>query len=259
MDRRTFLYKSAAFLAGSFFGINNFSNALAQGGAQAIPVYKPRIALIIDDIGFSFSIARRFLDLRVPLTFSVLPRLSKSYDLALEIHSKGHEVMLHQPMEPHGTGFDPGPGALYTGDETEKITRVIEDNLSDIPLVIGVNNHMGSRFTECPREIRDTLNVIKTKELFFVDSLTSYRSKAFTVAKDLCMTAACRNVFLDNVPDESAIFSQLRQLENRARTFGSAVGIGHPFPETARAIDTFSRDIKNSDVSLVHITKILTT
>ncbi|MFC1515135.1 divergent polysaccharide deacetylase family protein [Thermodesulfobacteriota bacterium] len=259
MDRRAFLYKSTAFLAGSVLGLNSFASALAQEGTQTNSLHKPRIALIIDDIGFSFSAARRFLDLRVPLTFSVLPRLPKSYELALEIHSTGHEVMLHQPMEPHDTGFDPGPGALYTGDKTERITRVIEDNLSGMPLAIGVNNHMGSRFTECPREIRDTLHTIKAKGLFFVDSLTSYRSKAFTVAKYLHMTAAYRNVFLDNVPDESAIISQLRLLENRARKFGSAVGIGHPFPETVRAIDAFSRDIKHPDVSLVHITKVLAT
>ena len=167
--------------------------------------------------------------------------------------------MLHQPMEPHGTDFDPGPGALYTGDDTERITRIVEDNLSGMPLAIGVNNHMGSRFTECRREISDTLNVIKAKGLFFVDSRTSYRSKAFTVAKSLRMTAAFRHVFLDNITNESGILSQLRHLESRALKFGSAVGIGHPFPETARAIDTFARDIEYSRVSMVHITKTLAT
>lgn len=256
MDRRDFLFKSAAFLAGSLFGFNSFSSVYAQEARKRNLVHPPRIALIIDDIGFSFSIARQFLDISVPLTFSILPRLPDSRNLALEIHANGHEIMLHQPMEPRDASVDPGPGALYTGFAGDKITKIVENNLSSLPPVTGVNNHMGSRFTESQKEISETLSVIKKKGLFFVDSLTSCRSKAFTIARSLHMTTTCRNVFLDNVADEIAILAQLHCLENHARRFGRAVGIGHPFPETIRAIAAFSRNIAHSGVSLVHISNI---
>jgi polysaccharide deacetylase 2 family uncharacterized protein YibQ len=256
MDRRNFLFKSAAFLAGSLFGFNGFSRAFAQETQKRNLVRQPRIALIIDDIGFSFSVARQFLDIGVPLTFSILPKLPDSRNLALEIHANGHEIMLHQPMEPRGAGVDPGPGALYTGFAKDKITKIMEDNLSSLPPVTGVNNHMGSRFTESHKEISETLNIIKKKGLFFVDSLTSCRSKAFTIARSFRMTTTYRNVFLDNVADEIAILAQLHCLENHARRFGHAVGIGHPFPETIRAIAAFSRNLAHSGLSLVHISRI---
>ena len=259
MDRRTFLLKSVPWLAGSLFSLNSFSRVLAGEVKTGKSFYPPRIALIIDDIGFSFSAARRFFNVEVPITFSILPQLPKSLDLAVEAHTRGHEVMLHQPMEPYNAGFDPGPGALYVGDKVGKIMRTVEKNLSDVPFVVGVNNHMGSKFTESRKEISETLMVVKKSDLFFVDSFTSGRSKAFKIARELQMISARRNIFLDNIPDESAILSQLQSLNMHARKFGCAIGIGHPFPETARAIERFSKGLEYSQTSLVHMSQILCT
>ena len=98
MDRRSFLLKSASLLAGSLFGINTFSRAFAFEQCENNNLPQPSIALIIDDIGYSFARARQFLKLDVPITYSILPLLPKSHRLAMEIHSEGHEIMLHQPM-----------------------------------------------------------------------------------------------------------------------------------------------------------------
>jgi polysaccharide deacetylase 2 family uncharacterized protein YibQ len=125
MDRRSFLLKSAGLLVGSLFGVNSFSKVFALEKHQTHPFIKPRIALIIDDIGYSLSRARRFLDLGAPITYSILPRQVYSHDLAIEIHGQGHEIMLHQPMEPYNANlFDPGPGALYVGDGAERIGMI---------------------------------------------------------------------------------------------------------------------------------------
>ncbi|MFH1488936.1 MAG: divergent polysaccharide deacetylase family protein, partial [Pseudomonadota bacterium] len=99
-DRRRFLIKSASFLAGSVLGLGRLSRAFAAEMPAVLPFRKPRIALIIDDIGYSSCRARQFLDLNVPITFSILPRLHNSYKLACEIRAAGQEIMLHQPMEP---------------------------------------------------------------------------------------------------------------------------------------------------------------
>jgi uncharacterized protein len=256
LDRRTFLLKTATLVTGSLLGVDRFSHALAAKDRFS-PVPHPRLSLIIDDIGYCRSRARLFLKLQVPLTFSVLPRLSDSRSTALEIHESGHEVMLHQPMEPYGSLFDPGPGALYVGDENRRISRIIEENILQIPFAKGVNNHMGSRFTGCPKEIRSTLGAIREKGLFFVDSLTSNRSVAYRVARQFQMPTACRDIFLDNQRQVPAILSQLEKLKIHALKWGSAVGIGHPFPETAIAIERFSRKLEGSGISLVHISKVL--
>jgi hypothetical protein len=188
-----------------------------------------------------------------------LPRLEKSHTLAVEIHSEGHEIMLHQPMEPHDPHCDPGPGALHVGDRPETIVKIMEDNVSDVPYAVGVNNHMGSRFTECRSKMNEALEVVKNKGLFFVDSLTSSRSMAYKVARRLGMVTARRNIFVDNVVGESAVLSQLQRLQRHAMRYGHAVGIGHPFPETASAIRQFLRRVKHDDVSMVHVSDVLST
>jgi polysaccharide deacetylase 2 family uncharacterized protein YibQ len=257
MNRRKFLLKSTVYMFGSICGLNTFSKVFAASQRNAPVFSAPRMALIIDDIGFSRSRARQFLELGVPLTFSILPRLVKTHKIASEIHARGHEIMLHQPMEPYNADFDPGPGALYVGDGTAKIAGIMVENIKDIPFAIGVNNHMGSRLTASPKEINDALGVVKKRGLFFVDSLTSSRSMAYATAKRLKITAAYRNIFLDNIMDEAAILCQLHKLENNARSRGHAIGIGHPFPETAMAIAQFIRDRRGSGVPMVHISRVL--
>jgi len=257
MNRRYFLIKSAFLLASSFFGLSSFSKSFAFYKKTNNSLSQPLISIIIDDIGYSISRARNFLNLNIPITFSVLPRLTNSYNLAVEIDDKGHEIMLHQPMEPYNSHLDPGPGALYVGYESEKIAGIVEKNISNIPFATGVNNHMGSRFTSCGTEISEALRVIRDRDLFFIDSLTSGRSVAYKTAKKLQMPTACRNIFLDNHLEEKYILRQLHKLQSHAKIHGHAIGIGHPFPETARAIRRFISNPKHSSVSFVHVSDIL--
>ena len=255
MNRRTFLISSASLLFNRLSGFNSLSNAFGFSGWEQKPL--PHIALIIDDIGFSRSLARRFLDLGVPITFAILPKLRRSIDLAEEIHALGHEIMLHQPMEAHNRNLNPGPGALYVGYEADRIVQVVRENLAGIPHALGVNNHMGSRLTECRDEINQVLNVVENHSLFFVDSVTSSRSIAYQEASRRHIPFAFRNIFLDNSRSEADIINQLRILELEAYKYGRVVGIGHPFPETARAISCFLSGNENLAKTLVPISAVL--
>lgn len=259
MDRRNFLIKSTFYLFSSYVGLNILSKAF--GGEKSITPrqFQPRIALIIDDIGYSITSVRHFLKLGIPVTFSVLPHLPNSQDLASELRYKGHEIMLHQPMEPYNSHFDPGPGAIYVGYDANQITQIVEKNISFVPYAVGVNNHMGSKFTSSQRKIEEALWVVKNKGLFFVDSLTSYHSKAYRTARSLQIATAYRNIFLDNILDESAILLQLYKLKHHALKYGRAIGIGHPFPETATAIAKFLISINEKEVSFVYASSILST
>jgi polysaccharide deacetylase 2 family uncharacterized protein YibQ len=254
LDRRNFLLKSAASLVGSVLGLGPLSNAWSApcraGGPYA---FEPKIALIIDDIGFSVNRARQFLELSAPLTFSVLPWLHNSYDLAQEIHDHGHEIMLHQPMEPFNPSIDPGPGALFVGDNPTNIVGTMEKNVLSVPHAIGVNNHMGSKFTACRKEMLEALSVVKEMALFFIDSVTSSRSTAYKTAKELHVDCAFRNRFLDTRLSIGAILRELERLKDHARTYGRAIGIGHPFPETCHAIALFLKTLPNNGISVVPV------
>lgn len=257
MDRRTFLLTASSFILGNLFRVHSVSKAFAYDHIDPNPPTKPRVALIIDDIGATLCHAKPFLELRIPITFAILPRLSKSEESAFLVHQEGHELMLHQPMEPRNRTLSPGPGALYVGDEGSKISHTLEENISCVPFAGGMNNHMGSRFTASPREMLETLQVVKNKGLFFVDSLTAGDSKGFKTAKTLHLPSTSRDVFLDNTLEVGAILRQLHHLRGIALRHGQAVGIGHPFVETARAIRLFLKDLKEPEVQFVHMSAMV--
>ena len=230
ISRRTLLSTAATWLASSLLG----------GRAAAVaPSAAPVIALIIDDVGYNRVHTMPFITMGVPITFSVLPHLCFSTVMAERAHHAGHEVMLHQPMEPHTCSINPGPGALYLKHDRATLTRIITTNLASMPFVHGVNNHMGSRFTECRAKMAAMLRPVREHGLFFVDSYTSSRSVAYQTACELQMPTSHRDIFLDNIWEEAYITGQLRKLVTHARRHGQAIGIGHPRPETARALHRF--------------------
>lgn len=224
------------------------------------PVVKkayPRVAIVIDDMGQDMRKLRELIALNAPITVAVLPNLSHSKDTAKEAHARGLEVLLHLPMEPKDLGDNnPGKGALLTAMTSEEIRKQMEDDLTTVPFASGVNNHMGSRFTEDERQMRSVLNVVKKKKMFFLDSRTSSNSVAGKVAGDLGVRNADRDVFLDNSRDITYIKGQITELVSIARKHGSAIAIGHPHPETIEAIKE-SLEVLNGSVEIVRLSDIV--
>ena len=249
MHRRDFLRTAIQWTVGGWLGLNG----VAAAGAAA-PV---RMALIIDDIGRCRSITRFFLKLPADLTFAVLPHLAYSDQMAREIHDHGRDLLLHQPMEPFNPKLSPGPGAVYVGDSKDRIDNVVASNIHAVPHAIGVNNHMGSRFTSSRPAILSALETIKREGLFFVDSMTSHHSCAYRTACGISMRAGRSDTFLDTTRHPDAIIHRLYQLVNTALTTGTAVGIGHPFPETAAAIHQFSAEIEGTGVEIASISSLI--
>lgn len=217
---------------------------------------RPMLAVIIDDVGYHRRNARAFLKLGVPLTFSVLPRVPHSVQLAEDAHRAGHEIMLHQPMQPHSLLVDPGPGALYVQHTRTDMEEIIAANLAELPFACGVNNHMGSLFTESRPLVSDMLGIFRQRSFFFVDSFTTSDSIAYRTARELKMVSAYRNVFIDNEPDVALIRRQLRAAKRRALRTGSAIAIGHPRPETVQALAGFLKEIQDSGIELVYASAV---
>lgn len=255
MYRRQFLRATLQWAMTGWLGLNGL--ATAQAATFCRRRQSLRIALLIDDIGFSRGVANRFLAIPADLTYAVLPHLPFSDLLAHEIQARGHEILLHQPMEPFDARLSPGPGAVYVGDSMQRIQDMVGQNIQSVPHIIGVNNHMGSRFTSSNREMLTALQVIKQEGLFFVDSLTSHQSCAYRTARRIHMDTGRRDTFLDNSRRPTDIIHRLYQLVDHALFAGSAIGIGHPYPETAVAIHQFCTEIQDTRVEIVPISSAL--
>lgn len=206
---------------------------------------RPKIAFIMDDLGYDLAFFKELEDLDLSIVCSVLPLAPHTERISDAVRRRGWELMLHLPMEPKEyPRLNPGPGALRTDMEAREILCLLGDHLRQIPEVQGVNNHMGSRFSEDEEKMALVLNELKTRGLFYIDSRTTSRTVAVKVARRLGVPAASRSVFLDNDLSEEAMNFQMKRLLGIARHKGSAIGIGHPHRETLKVLRGYLGKLK---------------
>jgi hypothetical protein len=219
---------------------------------------RPRIAIIIDDLGGDLKAVERATHIPYRLTFSVIPHLRHSRQSAEIANARGYQVMLHLPMEPlNYPREDPGPGAVTADMLLEDVRRLVLRDLAAIPHVRGVNNHMGSRITADPRRMRAVLEAVATTPYFFVDSRTTSASVAFAIARELKVPSAERAVFLDDDEDASAVRSQFRRLIEVARKQGSAIAIGHPHPTTLDVLSEQLPELERAGIDVVFASELV--
>ena len=126
-----------------------------------MPSHKPLVAIIIDDMGFDYGMASKFLKLKSPFAFSVLPHSPFQKKIASSAHEQGREVLLHLPMEPiEYPETDPGEGALLSTMTPDQLIGQLKRNLNVVPFVVGVNNHMGSKLTQDAARMRQVFTVL---------------------------------------------------------------------------------------------------
>jgi polysaccharide deacetylase 2 family uncharacterized protein YibQ len=204
-----------------------------------------RLAIIIDDIGYQYGPAKKLINLGLPLTLSILPHSPYGRKIARLARKRGLEIMLHLPMEPRGyPKLKPGPGALLVSMSPEELRQTTLDNLASVPEAKGANNHMGSRFTEDSEALRPVLQVLAEKNMFFIDSITSTKSRAYALARDMGLVAARRTIFLDHDHSLSAVRRQLQRILSLAKRGSQVVAIGHPHQATIQALAEFAPRLK---------------
>lgn len=216
----------------------------------------PLIAVVIDDMGVNVGRSSDIIKLKAPLTSSFLtygPQLSRQIAAA---QNAGHEIMAHVPMEPHRDLYT-APDGLKVNMEDDELKRNFEIMLKKFPGVRGVNNHMGSKFTENEQKMSDIMEVLAAHKLFFLDSKTTPKSVGEKTARKHGVEYAHRHVFLDNKNDKKYILNQLAQTERIARKNGYAVAIGHPKSQTYEALKEWLPTLEQKKLKLVHMSRIV--
>ncbi len=192
----------------------------------------PTVSLIIDDLGVALEPGLRVVALPGPLACSILPSTPHATHLAEAAHRAGKEVMLHLPMEAE-EGLFLGQGGITHTMTHAALSRVVRMDLSLIPYVRGVNNHMGSLLTQNRTTMAWVMADLRERPgLFFIDSRTTPATVALEAAQAAGLSATRRDLFLDNVPQPVDVRIQFARLVALARLQGTAVGIAHPRPAT---------------------------
>jgi len=218
--------------------------------------HQPQVSIVIDDLGVVRGKTRGIIDLSAPLTLSFLPYAPDLPGITRDAARKGHELMIHLPMEPKGDK-DPGPHALLTTASEQKLVEDLFFNLSRFTGYVGFNNHMGSAFTENRAALDVILDEVEKRGLLILDSRTSSGSLLAKMATGRNIPNVTRDFFLDNEQDVDYILAQLAKLEKMARRNGQAIAIGHPYAETIAALEIWLPTLKNKGIAVVPLSHIV--
>lgn len=215
-----------------------------------------RIAIVIDDIGYLKENGQRAVALPHAVTLSVLPFTPHAQTLTHAATEAGKELMLHVPMEPQNQ-VPWEPGGLSSDLTLAQRHLALEKMLEAVPMAVGINNHMGSKFTEDRQAMVWLMSTLKRHQLFFVDSRTTAASQGWAMAQATGLPTVQRDIFLDNDASVAAIEEQLEKLVALAQRKGHAVAIAHPRSATLDVLEKQLPALAARGVQLVPVSHLL--
>lgn len=217
---------------------------------------RPLIAIVIDDVGLDRPRSRRAWELPGPLTMSFLPYAKDLREQTKAARARGHELMLHLPMEPNGRN-DPGPNALLVSSTDAELRQRTNAALDSFDGYVGANNHMGSRFTAFRPGMETVMRQFKNRGAMFLDSRTTAQSVGDQTAQEMGVPSIVRHVFLDDEETLDAVRRKLAETEAVARRQGFAVAIGHPHDVTLQALAEWLPTVQGKGLALAPSSAVL--
>jgi polysaccharide deacetylase 2 family uncharacterized protein YibQ len=219
---------------------------------------KPRIAIIIDDLGYAAELGRRVTELPGPVACAVLPSTPLAVRIAEAANAAGKEVLLHLPLEAIGPQARTDPGVISLDMTRGQFARTFSEDIRSVPHASGVNSHRGSLLTQHPGHMTWLMEEISTRgDLFFVDSYTTHESVALMLAIESGVPALKRDVFLDPDKSPETVAREFQRLIDIARERGMAVAIGHPYPATIELLERELPKLNSDGIELVSIRELL--
>ncbi len=215
----------------------------------------PKLAIVLDDWGYSARNLQGLMKINSPVTLSVLPELPYSTEVAQKAREKGFEVIIHMPMEPKAK-MRLEALTLLTTMSDDQIRSTFNKALASVPYAVGANNHEGSKATEDPRLMGIFLEELKKKDMFFLDSLVTNDSTGEYLARKIGVKFAKRSVFLDNESSEDYIKGQFEKAVSAAIRNGSAVAIGHDRPNTIAVLGQLMPTLGTRGVEAVPVSEL---
>lgn len=222
-----------------------------EKAGESATVTLRRVALVIDDIGYDLNILKCLLAVDAPLSFAVLPYATHTVESVEAIRRTGRDLLLHLPMEPWN-GRHGEEGMLLVSMTRAALRRQLQRDLDAVWPCVGVNNHMGSRFTEDGERLSWVFEILKERGVFFVDSRTTSRSEGRRAAEKTGLAYGVRSVFIDDYADRpEAIPEILKPMED------PLIMIGHPYGRTVDMLEKMVESLKKEGFVIVSISPLL--
>ena len=218
----------------------------------------PRVAIIIDDMGYHLGNGQRAIQLPGAVSFSFLPGAPRARALAELAHALGKDILLHLPLQAVNDETEAEPAEIRIDMSRDRLGRVFDQALDAVPHVVGVNSHRGSLLTRHPGHMQWLMEEIRERDaLFFIDSYTHHESVALQIARENGIEALKRDVFLDPDPSPEAVAREFERMKTLARKRGRVLAIGHPYPATLDLLEQELPRLADEGFELVRVSELL--
>jgi len=226
--------------------------------SQSYAQSAPRIAIIIDDLGYQLAAGHRAVALPGPVACAILPGTPGAGQLARAAWERGKEVLLHLPLQSVGYDGAAEPGSITLDMTREAFADTFASAIATVPFAVGVNSHRGSLLTRHPGHMGWLMEeILRSGGLYFVDSYTTHHSVALQVASEQGVPAIKRDVFLDSDPAPEMVQKEFERLKALARERGLAVAIGHPYPGTLTFLERAIPGLVEEGIELVPLRELI--
>ncbi|PIE40811.1 MAG: hypothetical protein CSA49_06670 [Gammaproteobacteria bacterium] len=229
---------------------------LAMAPAHIRQQSKPKIAIIIDDIGYNRKAGEKAISLSGAFTYAVIPFTPFGSALAEQAYFSNKEVILHLPMESSVRDIL-DKGGITTSHSKYEVKQAVRNSLNQLPYVVGFNNHMGSLLTTDQKAMSWIMEEVSGTSLFFIDSMTNPHSIAHETANTYGIPSLRRDVFLDADPHPEHIEKAFKRLLRVAKRMGSAIAIAHPYPTTLEFLQARQKSFAGYGVELVSVSELV--
>lgn len=220
--------------------------------------YIAKIAIILDDGGNNIELIKRLANLPYKITVSILPFTPYDKKSAEILRNAKKQVFLHLPLQPYRyPEIEPGKGAILLNTPSDLIDIIINKNVERLGSIDGVNNHMGSKFTENKDKTTLVLKSIRRYTNVFVDSRTSSKSVAYEVCKSVMEKCGYNSQFIDNDNNKDIILKNIEEAVNLAKTKKSIIIIGHVRTATIEALEEALPVYEKKGIEFVFVDEVI--
>ncbi|WP_320046984.1 divergent polysaccharide deacetylase family protein [uncultured Ilyobacter sp.] len=221
-------------------------------------VYSGKLSILIDDVGMNTQTADIFGKIKKPVSFATIPFLPRSSEATEKLKEYGFQVILHMPMAGSSDSLNSRTeGILMPKMTKEEVYKRFDKAIGDVGEMKGFNNHMGSRFTENAFQMKTLLKYAKNKDMFYIDSKTTSKTKGYSTAKELGVPTYYCSKFLDNSKNVEDIKKEIKAAVKMATDSGKILAIGHYHKNMAVALKSMVDYIENEGVELVYVSEVL--
>ena len=207
---------------------------------------RAKVIIIIDDISHRWQL-NKIMALPFKVTPSIFP--PNKMNMKSPLLAKGlKHFMVHLPLESSSKKMNSMYKTLYTSASQKEIDARLAEIRRLFPKAKYINNHTGSRFTSNYCASKRLFRAVRKYGFNFVDSRTTEHSQIGRIAKEFGAKYMKSDLFIDNKMSVVAIEKEIRKALAIARRKGYVVMIGHPHPETFKALRMSRNFLKRYNV-----------